>query len=325
MDGSTALGAATISSNGAWTFSTTLASGAHALQAVATDSAGGTGHSALAAPITVGLNSLSAAKDTLVLNLSEDAYNGDAQFTVSVDGKALGPAQSVTALHSAGQHELFTYTGDWGAGAHKVTISYANDAYGGSSTTDRNLYVNAITLDGATTTENAAQWANGAVTYTVNSPGVAGPAVSVTSQVLVQDTGASNTDGVTAYGAVTLTGKVGGPSGTTVSVVDGAAVLGQATIDGSGGWTFSTILTSGSHALHAVASDLEGDTAASAVQSAIVVQPLPVAVIQSVSQDPNSQAVTLTGDVTSGTATQVLIYNGQTLLGQAGLDGSVNW
>lgn len=83
----------------------------------------------------------SSNPDTLILRLSEDAYLGDAQFTVTVDGGSLGAAQTVTASHAAGAQQAFTFTGNWGAGPHKVAVKYLNDAYGGTSATDRNLYL----------------------------------------------------------------------------------------------------------------------------------------------------------------------------------------
>ncbi len=92
--------------------------------------------------------SASSDPDTLVLNLSEDAYKGDAQFTVTVDGVPLGAARTVTASHAAGAQQPFTFTGNWGAGPHSISIKYLNDAYGGTSATDRNLFLMSATYDG---------------------------------------------------------------------------------------------------------------------------------------------------------------------------------
>jgi Ca-dependent carbohydrate-binding module xylan-binding/Family of unknown function (DUF6298) len=85
--------------------------------------------------------------DTLVLSLSEDAWQGDAQFTVTLDGRQLGGAGTVTARHGS-TPQAFTYTGSFGAGPHTVGVTFTNDAYGGSDQTDRNLYVQAIRLNG---------------------------------------------------------------------------------------------------------------------------------------------------------------------------------
>ncbi len=85
--------------------------------------------------------------DTLVLNLSEDAFQGDAQFTVSVDGKSLGAAQTVTALHGAGASQAFAFNGQFGPGAHDLAVTFINDNWN-PGVGDRNLYVNGATLNG---------------------------------------------------------------------------------------------------------------------------------------------------------------------------------
>ncbi len=97
-----------------------------------------------------------SGSDTLVLSMSEDAYLGDAQFTVAVDGVQFGGTFTTTALHAFGTSQTFTFMGDWGVGAHTVTVNLLNDAYGGTPATDRNLYVNAISYDGTNTNQSAA-------------------------------------------------------------------------------------------------------------------------------------------------------------------------
>jgi hypothetical protein len=94
-------------------------------------------------PKTIG-----SGADSLVLKISEDAYNGHAQYTISVDGKQIGTALTASASHAAGQDDIITVKGDWAPGAHKVTVTFLNDAYGGSAATDRNLHVDGITYNG---------------------------------------------------------------------------------------------------------------------------------------------------------------------------------
>ncbi len=104
------------------------------------------------APITQGTTSGtglgSAPAMAPVLNLSEDAYRGDAQFTLAVAGVQLGVTQSVTTLHSSGGFEAFGFKDMLTSGTHDVAVSFLNDLYGGSSAMDRNLYVNGATLNG---------------------------------------------------------------------------------------------------------------------------------------------------------------------------------
>ncbi len=115
--------------------------------------------------------------DTLVLKVSEDAYLGNAQFTVSVDGKQLGGTFTATTLHSSGGSQAFAFAGDFGTGQHTVLVNFTNDAYGGSPSTDRNLYVNDIIYKGTDTGLNAAIY-SGASTFTLS--GGTTPSVSET-------------------------------------------------------------------------------------------------------------------------------------------------
>jgi hypothetical protein len=112
--------------------------------------------------------SFGSGSDTLVLNLSEDAWKGNAQFTVAVDGKQIGGPLSVTALHSAGAVENFTFHGGWAVGTHHVAVSFTNDAWGGTPSTDRNLYINGASFDGKAVAGAAkAQYSNGSDTFSV--------------------------------------------------------------------------------------------------------------------------------------------------------------
>jgi endoglucanase len=119
----------------------------------------------LTAPVVV-----ASGADKLVLTMAEDAYKGDAQFTVTVDGKPAGGTMSVTASNAAGASELLTLTGAFGAGLHDVAISFINDAWGGSASTDRNLYVKAISYDGvAAANGSAALYSNGTADFIVGT------------------------------------------------------------------------------------------------------------------------------------------------------------
>jgi hypothetical protein len=101
------------------------------------------------APVSVG-----TGPDTLTLNMMEDPFQGDAQFTVAVDGKQVGGTLTTTAVNWQGQSQEFDVHGTFGAGAHQVAVSFLNDAIGQTiggnalDSQDRNLYVNSITLNG---------------------------------------------------------------------------------------------------------------------------------------------------------------------------------
>jgi Ca-dependent carbohydrate-binding module xylan-binding len=186
--------------------------------------------------ITVGSGS-----DTIALSMSEDAYQGDAQFTVSVDGTQVGGTQTVTASHAAGQ--TINVEGNWGPGQHTVAIDFLNDLYGGSSATDRNLYVNSATIDGTAVTDaQLSLYTSGtqsftAVTSTTYSPGAAGGNITTLGNDTVQ----------IGSGAVTVNA-----SGPSVSVTGGSGAMtfvanqGTATIMAASG---PSTITGGSGAL----------------------------------------------------------------------------
>lgn len=112
-----------------------------------------------------------AASNTLTLDLSGDDWKGDPEFTVAVDGKQLGSAQSVAAVHGSGQSQAFSFPG-LGAGSHDVALSFVNDAWGGAGTTgeDRNLYVDAVSYAGANyPADTASLHANGTVHFLVGN------------------------------------------------------------------------------------------------------------------------------------------------------------
>ena len=95
--------------------------------------------------------------DTLVLTLAEDAFQGDAQASIAIDGKMLTTHPiTVTALKNAGQSETFTFKGSFGPGAHDLAVGFLNDAYAGTPATDRNLYVNGASYNGFSPRPDAA-------------------------------------------------------------------------------------------------------------------------------------------------------------------------
>jgi uncharacterized membrane protein len=136
--------------------------------------------------------------------MSEDAYQGDAKFTVSVDGKQQGGTLTASAYHSTGDSNVFVLTGNWGAGAHAVQVQFINDAYGGTAATDRNLYVDSIGYDGVTYSNTAASMlSNGTRNFAVGGTIAAATAPADTLTVhLAEDAWSGN-----AQFVLTIDGK----------------------------------------------------------------------------------------------------------------------
>lgn len=108
------------------------------------------------------------SSDVFVLHVSEDAWQGDAQFLISLDGQQLGGTLSATASHGLSQDQAFTFQGSFGGGTHDLAVSFINDAWGGTASTDRNLYVNGVDYNGAALAQGtAALYSNGTAHFTL--------------------------------------------------------------------------------------------------------------------------------------------------------------
>jgi len=98
--------------------------------------------------------------DTLALTISQDASEGNAQFTVLVDGQQIGGTQTINtaALQTTGLAQTFDVEGNFSAGSHVVTIDFLNAGSDGDSGSDPVLYLTGATtggsaISGATLTE----------------------------------------------------------------------------------------------------------------------------------------------------------------------------
>jgi aryl-phospho-beta-D-glucosidase BglC (GH1 family) len=170
--------------------------------------------------------------DTLVLSVSEDAYNGDARFTVAIDGKQVGGVLTATVLRSQHAVQSFAFTGQWGAGPHTVTVTYLNDVSGGAGK-DRNLFVNGLSYDGAVQPMQRLDLvSNGARSITV--PAVA-TAVASAASGTVQDTLVLQLAEDAYKGDVQFTVSVDGKQMGAARTVTAANAAGQVqTVDLSG-------------------------------------------------------------------------------------------
>jgi hypothetical protein len=89
--------------------------------------------------------------DAITIRVSGDRYQGNPQFTISVDGKQVGGVQTVTAAHAKGEWQDIVLSGDFGAqGPQEVELHFVNDANDGRGGDghDRNLFVDFIEVNG---------------------------------------------------------------------------------------------------------------------------------------------------------------------------------
>ena len=313
-DGATLLGSATANGSGAWSYTTgTLSNATHSFTATATDAAGNTSAASTALAVTVNAGGVLTPTPTITSFSNDTGTVGDGITNanlITLNGQA--PAgTNVQIFDGATQIGTVTAGANWywsfatatlSNGAHSFTVK-ATDAAGNISA------------------------ASTAMAVTVDTVAPAAPAISSFSN----DTGTVG-DGITSDNTLALTGTAAANS--TVKVYDGATLLGSATANGSGAWSYTTAaLSNGAHSLTAKATDAAGNvSAASAIKNVTVDTVAPSApAISSFSNDTGTVGDGVTSDNTlalTGTAaanSTVKVYDGATLLGSATANGSGAW
>lgn len=92
------------------------------------------------APLVVG-----SGPRSITLNVAEEAFQGDAEYTISVDNVPIGGTLTASANYAAGQSQTVIVEGSWTDDVHTLVVDFINDGYGGSTETNRNLYVSLAT------------------------------------------------------------------------------------------------------------------------------------------------------------------------------------
>ncbi len=172
---------------------------------------------------------VSSSTDTIVVSLSEDAWQSNAMADLLVDGRAVLRDQTVTASHAAGQTQQVTLTVP-SAASHVLSVAFTNDAYGGSPQTDRNLYIDGISVNGVATGQSAPEDSGGIESFTIATPAspapeagnptVSSPNVSVVENTQVALGIAQPSDPHYAVSALTIA-VTGLPSDGSVTLSDG--------------------------------------------------------------------------------------------------------
>ncbi len=89
------------------------------------------------------------APDTITVKVSGDAWEGDPNFALLVNGRVVDATNLVTADRAEGEWDTLVFRGDFDLdGTDRVGVQFTNDHYEGSSSRDRNLYVDAVTVNG---------------------------------------------------------------------------------------------------------------------------------------------------------------------------------
>jgi probable HAF family extracellular repeat protein len=303
LDGSTAVGTATLDGTGTASFSTNkLSVGSHAITAQYGGDANYNGSSAGAVSQTVNRSGKEASATTLASSANPAAVGQSVTFTAQVSGGPAGtPTGSVS--FSDGKNTLGTGTLNGGiatlttsslsAGRHLIRATYGGDsAFRGSAAS----LVQTVVKHGTSTTLTSSR-----------NPSQVGQAVAFTARV-------SASDGGTPTGMVTFR--------------SGGTVLGSAPLNGSGTATISTsVLSAGGHGITA---RYPGDGAfagsnATPLRQVVNKYASSVTLTSSANPSARGQLVTFTAQVsgeTSGAPTGSITFrNGGVLLATVPLTG----
>lgn len=314
---------------GAWSFTpdTPIAEGQHTLTAVATDAAGNISDVSNSWGIIID----SVAPDAPIITQVVDdvperlgALNsGDStnDTTPTLNGTA-EPGSTVT-IRQDGVDLTTIVIDSSGTWTYTPTTPLVNGTY----------TFTAVTTDGAGNTSQP----SGGFTLTVDTT----PPAAATIATVTDDVGGVNgplTSGDTTDDTTpTLSGTA--PADAVITVYDGTTLLGTATLDGSGGWSFTPVipLTDGPHTLTVHATDAAGNTTIS-TPFELTVDTVPPATpdIPAITVNPDGTETPLnpgetTRDTTptlSGTGNPgdtVTIYNGGVKLDDVLVDGTGNW
>ncbi len=311
-DGTTLLGTATANGTGAWSLITgTLADGAHNLTATSTDVADNTSAASgilqvavdTSAPVAPSIISFGPDSGTVgdgITNASTLTLTGSAEANSTVniyDGTIL---LGTATANGTGAWSLTT--GTLADGTHNLSAT-ATDVAGNVSSTSAHMD---MTIDTAAP-----------MTPTVASLG--------------PDSGTAG-DGITNHNMLTLTGSA--EANSTVKVYDGTTLLGTASSNGTGDWSFTTgVLSDGTHAFSATDVDAAGNSSASSVALHTTIDTVApnaplinfllgngTALTNGVS---SSNVLTLNGSAEANST--VKVYDGTTLLGSATTNGTGSW
>ncbi|SDH13643.1 MULTISPECIES: Ig-like domain-containing protein [unclassified Duganella] len=319
-DGTTLLGSTMADKDGNWTFQPArpLNDGEHVFTIRATDVAGNVSEPSAALTVIIDARPL-AVPTALALSAASDSGVSDrdgvtSDTTPTITGKA--DADALVRLYD-GSTLLGEARAD-ASGNWSITASQLADGL-------HQLTASTSSLTGTVSQPSAPL----AVTIDSQPPVVSAPVLDP-----LDDSGVSNSDGITNVAQPRLSGTA--EVGATVVLYDDGQQLASTVADADGSWHFAQTLADGKHSLTVRASDAAGNLSAhtAALELTVLAAPLiapgaPELLAGSDSGLSDSDNITnVATPVIVGTAAAglgVALYDGATLIGTALADASGQW
>ena len=225
-NGGNVLGSVLAGAGGVWNFNPVLADGSYGLTASETDLANNTGSTTLAVTLDTAAPVVTAALVSDTGSSATDHITNNAALTGTAEANStvtIRNGAAVLGTTTAGAGGVWNFNPALADGSYGLTASETDLANNTGSTTL------AFTLD---------------------------TAAPVVTAALVSDTGSSATDHITNNAALTGTAE----ANSTVTIRNGATVLGTTTAGAGGVWNFNPTLADGSYGLTASETDLANNT-----------------------------------------------------------------
>jgi hypothetical protein len=233
-----------------------------------------------------------------------------------------------------------TVTGKAAAGATVVLYNGATvlgtttaDGSGDWSITSKALAAGAYKLTAKATESGVTSAASTSLTVTIDTKA---PIAPITLDLLASDdSGVSSTDNITNITTPTISGKA--EANATVSLYEGATLLGTATANNSGAWqiTSGVTLSAGVHSLTAKATDLAGNTSTASAALSITIATTVAAPTLLDLSPASDKGSSISDDLTSVTVpvingrsvagATISLYDGSTLVGKTTATSSGAW
>jgi T5SS/PEP-CTERM-associated repeat protein len=284
-EGIVTLGTTIADATGHWSFSPTLANGAHAIIAKETDTAGNVG----AATISFTLDTVAPLVTAALAN--DTGRSATDRITSNASLAGTGEANALVTL-TEGVATLGTVSAD--ATGHWSFTPVLADG------------VHTVV---ASETDLAGNTGSAVLTFTLDTTA---PAVT---ESLANDTGISATDGLTSD--PTLVGT--GDANAVVTLTQSGVTIGSVVADATGHWSARPGLADGTYTIIASETDAAGNASSAALTFTLDA----TAPAVSISNIPPTHTPTVTGSAEAGSV--VRLFEGLTLLGQVTASASGSW
>ncbi|MYM39404.1 Ig-like domain-containing protein [Duganella qianjiadongensis] len=305
-----------------------LSAGTYAIYLQATDVAGNASYQSYTINV-VNAPAISSIARAGGAAASVAASASSVSYTVTFDQSVTGVDLSDFSLTTSGNASATLASLSGSGSTYTVTLN----TLGGDGTLRLDLKSSGTGIQNASTVAITGGYTSGA-SYTLDHTAPAAPATPAMNAA--SDSGNSSSDAITSNTTPVFSGTA--EASASISLYDGATLLGTASADGSGNWSITgSTLAPGGHSITAKATDAAGNVSNASNTRAVTIDTsasAPAGLALAAASDhgsSNSDRVTnlatpqITGSAEAGASVRLYDTDGTTVLGTATADNSGNW